>query len=315
MNKFFEKFNFLRQCRDFKVPLYRCPIFLFLVMGFVVIGAILISYFLSRTYNLDPEIQALLALFVAFVTFTIGHFVVQSFSKLAEASMLKSQFLSIISHQLLTPLSALKWSLNLLNSENVKVPQEEKAELFSIIEKSNESMINIVNSLLDVSRLDLGKIKLDKSEVDLEKIVREIIKARKDEAEFKNTNFILEIEESLPKIYTDKIRIKVALDNLIGNAIKFNKLGKDIIIELFKEGNKVTFSVEDFGVGMTKIEKKHIYSKFFRGENIFRYQTKGFGLGLFTAKFIIDASGGKLNFESKEDIGSRFWFSLPIYKK
>jgi len=284
-------------------------------MGFVVIGAILLTYFLSKIYNIEPEIQALLALFVAFVTFTIGHFVVQSFSKLAETSMLKSQFLNIISHQLLTPLSALKWSLNLLNSKNVKVPEEEKAELFSIINKSNENMINIVNSLLDVSRIDIGKIKLEKSEVDLEKIVREVIEERKNEAGFKNTNFKFEIEENLPSVYTDKIRIKVVIDNLIGNAIKFNKMGKDIIIELFRENNRVVFSVEDFGVGMTKMEKKHIFSKFFRGGNIFRYQTKGFGLGLFTAKFIIDASGGKLNFESKEDVGSRFWFSLPLFKK
>jgi signal transduction histidine kinase len=284
-------------------------------MGFVVIGAILTSYFLSKTYNIDPEIQALLALFVAFVTFTIGHFVVQSFSKLAEASMLKSQFLNIISHQLLTPLSALKWSLNLLNSENVKVPQEEKAELFSIINKSNENMINIVNSLLDVSRIDVGKIKLDMSEVDIVKIVKEVMKERKNEAGFKDTNFKFEIEDDLPTVYTDEIRMKVVIDNLIGNAIKFNKMGKDIIIELFREKNNIVFSVEDFGIGMTKMEKKHIYSKFFRGKNIFRYQTKGFGLGLFTAKFIIDASGGELNFESKEDVGSRFWFSLPIYKK
>ncbi len=297
------------------MPLYQCPIFLFLVMGFVVIGAILTSYFLSKAYNIDPEIQALLALFVAFVTFTIGHFVVQSFSKLAEASMLKSQFLNIISHQLLTPLSALKWSLNLLNSENVKVPEEEKAELFSIINKSNENMINIVNSLLDVSRIDVGKIKLDMSEVDIVKIVKEVMKERENEAEFKNTNFRFEIEDDLPTVYTDKIRMKVVIDNLIGNAIKFNKMGKDIIIELFREKNNIIFSVEDFGIGMTKMEKKHIYSKFFRGKNIFRYQTKGFGLGLFTAKFIIDASGGELNFESQEDVGSRFWFSLPLYKK
>ena len=284
-------------------------------MGFVVIGAILLSYLLSKTYNLDPEIQALLALFVAFVTFTIGHFVVQSFSKLAEANMLKSQFLSIISHQLLTPLSALKWSVSLLKSEKVKVPEEERAELFSIIDKSNESMINIVNSLLDISRLDVGKIKLEMSEVDLAKIVRSVVAEREREAEFKNTNFKLQIEEGLPTVYADELRMKVVVDNLIGNAIKFNKLGKDIIIELFKKDNDVIFSVEDFGIGMTKLEKKHIYSKFFRGGNILRYQTKGFGLGLFTAKFIIDASGGELSFESKEDEGSRFWFTLPVYKK
>ncbi len=312
--KSFFQVNFISECKRLRVPVWRCPTVLFLIMGLTVVGAILASYYFAQKYALDPEVQALLALFTAAVTFVTGHFVVQSFSRVAEESFLKSQFLNIISHQLLTPLSSLKWALNLLMANNVEMTEKEREDLFSIINQSNENMINMVNSLLDVSRLDVGKIKLSLEKADSQKLVEEVILGRKQDVQTKGNVLKFEVEENLPAVYTDCARTKIVINNLIDNAIKFSKTNTEIIVSLYREGNKIIFSVEDFGIGISKQQRKNIYKKFFRAENVFRYQTKGFGLGLFTAKFIVDALGGSLNFESREEVGSRFWFSLPVYK-
>jgi signal transduction histidine kinase len=309
-----KKIKIFGDCSRFRVPLWQCPTFLFVLMGFVVIAAILTSYFFSKVYSIEPEYQALLALFVAMVTFTFGHFVVMSFEKVAEANMLKSQFLNVLSHQLLTPLSSLKWSLSLLDSK-VAISEDEKKELFSIIDKSGERMINMVNTLLDISRLDVGKVKMKFEKVDIGEVVKGIAESKKQEFDMKKNTLTLKIADDLPFVKADKQRIAVVVDNLISNAFKFSLPEKDIIIRLYVEKGKVVFSVEDFGVGIPHEERRHIlFSKFFKSSNIMKYQTKGFGLGLFTAKFIVEASGGGIDFESKEGVGSKFWFSLPIYK-
>ena len=314
ISKLFEELNIVAQCRKFKVPLYQCPTCLFIVMGVVVVMAILTSYYLAKNYGFDPEIQAFLALVVAGITFTIGSFVVQGFAKLAEASLLKSQFLNIISHQLLTPLSSLKWALNLFSATSIKITEKEKEELLSVVNQSNENMINIVNSLLDVSRLDVGKIKLNKEEVDLIDLVKDVVRGREHDMETKKIDLKLELEENLPFVYTDRARTRVVINNLIDNAVKFSRLNSEIIINVYSDRNDIIFSIEDFGVGISKEQRKHLYSKFFRADSPIKYQTKGFGLGLFAAKFIVNALGGEMNFKSEENVGSRFWFSLPIYK-
>jgi len=315
LKNFLSTINIVAECKKYRVPIMRCPTFLFVMMGILVIIAILASYLISQLYSTDPEVQALLALVVAAITFSIGHFVVQSFAEMAELSLLKSQFLNIISHQLLTPMSSLKWALSLLNADNMNLTDAEKKEMTTIISQSNEKMINIVNSLLDVSRLDVGKISLHLEEADIVDITNNVIEKRKIEAESKGNVIKFEHGVDIPVIRTDIARLRVVIDNLIENAIKFSNPGTDIIVRIFPEGiNKIMFSVEDFGIGISKSQRRHIYNKFFKAERV-QYQTKGFGLGLFTAKFLMDALGGEIDFKSEEGVGSMFWFKLPVKSK
>ncbi len=310
----FSKLSIKRECKKYSVPLNKCPEFLFVIMGMVVIIAILASYFIAVFYGVEPEIQALIALFTAMITFTIGHFIVRSFVEFAEINNLKSQFLNIISHELLTPLSSIKWSLSILYAKNIHLSQSETDELLCMANQSTEKMIDIINSLLDISRLETGKIKLHLKEVDLVNIVNEVIKNKEADASAKNANIKFYYDGNIPKVKTDPKRIRIVINNLIDNAIKFSKSNSDILVKLKKSLHDVIFSVEDFGVGIPKNQKKHVYSKFFKADNEFRYQTKGFGLGLFTAKFLLDALGGKMDFVSKENQGSLFWFIIPINK-
>lgn len=295
------------------MSLWECPMFLFLVMGFVVIAAIIMTYVLARNYNLEPEAQAFVVLITAAITFIIGHFVVQSFEKMLEINKLKSRFLDIISHQMLTPLSAMRWSLSLLKQdEREHFSEEERTEFFNIIKQSSDDMINIIHSLLDVSRIDTGRIKLNVSEFNLKDIVEDIMQKRANDVKMKDAKIVFDFEKDIPSVKADPVRIKVVVDSLIDNAIKFGKQGSNIIVQLYKDKNKVIFSVQDFGVGIAEKERKHIFRKFFRSDDkAVRLQTKGFGLGLYVAQFIIEACGGKIDFESEEGVGSKFWFYLP----
>lgn len=316
IKKIFAELNVIGQCKKFRVSLWACPTFLFLLMGLVVIGAMMITYFLAKNYNLEPEAQALVVLITATITFIIGHFIVRSFDNLLEINKLKTRFLDIISHQMLTPLSSMKWALSLLKQDDTHFSEEEKNEFFGIIKQSSDDMINIINSLLDVSRIDTGRIKLNITEFNLQDVVEEVMQKRANDVKIKEASVILDFEKNIPNVIADPMRIKVVVDSLIDNAVKFGKQGSGIIIQLYQDKNRVVFSVQDFGVGISKKERKHLFKKFFRSdEKAVRLQTKGFGLGLYVAQFIVEACGGKIDFESEEGIGSKFWFYLPTVNK
>ncbi|MEK7066859.1 MAG: HAMP domain-containing sensor histidine kinase [Patescibacteria group bacterium] len=314
----FSKLNIARQCReDFNVSVWRCPTFLFLLMGVVVVVAILVSYYIANNYSSDPLVSSLLAMATAAVTFTIGHIMVQSFTTVVEANKLKSRFLNIISHELLTPMTAVRWAINTLeNNPEIDAAGKENraADMLKIIKENNDKLVSIVKDILDVSRIENGKIAIQPATFDLLSGVQKIIIQKTSELEQKQNSIELKSDDNLPLVNADPERIKTAIGNLMDNAIKYSKPNSKIIISLKRAGDHVIFEIQDFGVGIPKKEHKNIFSKFFRADNVIFYQTRGLGVGLFLAKFIIEASGGKISFESQEGSGSKFRFSLPVTK-
>lgn len=282
-------------------------------MGTVVILSTLIAYFIASRYGKEPEVSALLAMGTTAVTFIIGHFVVQSFSQLVEVNRLKSQFLNIISHQMLTPLTALKWSVNMLEGEGAVCDAQKQKEIHGIIKENSNKMISVVNTLLDISRIETGKVKLNFEPFDIVETTKRIIALRKTDLEARHCTIEFASDPGLPRVMGDPVRTRLAIENLVDNAIKYSKNSASIIITLAQEGNNVVFSIQDSGVGIPAHEHKNIFQKFFRSSNEMESQTKGLGLGLYLVKFIIEASGGAIRFESREGIGSRFWFSLPAH--
>ncbi len=314
---FLENFNVRHQCKEqFGVSVWHCPTFLFIIMGLIVMISILAAYLIASRFNADPEMSALLALGTAALMLIVGNIILHSVTKVVEVSKMKSQFLNLISHQLLTPLTALKWSVNALETEHVAQTKLEQDELLSIIKHNSNTMIQMVNTILDISRLEIGKLKLNFEKCDIAKIVKECIASREGAIMAEKKGLISYREEpGITPVNADYGRLKVAVEQLLDNAVKYSMVGTTIAVVLRPVGNTVVFEVKDAGIGIPKAEYKNIFGKFFRGSRGMMSETKGLGIGLFVAKFIIEASGGSINFESQEGVGSKFWFSLPAYAK
>jgi len=282
-------------------------------MGFIIILSILLSYFIASKYISDPLITALLTLSIAFILMILGYSIVNGFEKLAEANRLKTEFVNIVAHQLRTPLSAIRWSVGFLSEEKAGHLNSQQYEQIELIQSNVKRLIKLVEDLLDVSKIEQGRIALKKEKINLEDLAREMVKQYSSYARASNISLKLKTEKKLPLVSADPEKIKIVLQNLIDNAIRYSKKIGKIQIKLSKENGYIKCEVRDNGVGIPKNEQKYIFRKFFRSSNILRRQTRGTGLGLFIAKAFINLHNGRIGFKSEENKGSVFWFELPIY--
>lgn len=302
-----ENFALFSECKKYKISLFRCPDFLFLLFGIIILFTILISYFIARAYIEDPRIVffivASLTIFLLILAFNITH----TFRRLLEISKLTSDVINIFSHHLRSPISNINWALDLLFSGKLGELNESQKEYLESLKKEGERLNEIVSRLLIFSKLEFFGNHIEKKEVSLLKITKEILEKLSPPSKIKVQ---LESSEDLPKIFTDPKRVKLAIENLISNALYYTN--DEIKIKIKKGKNKIYFEVEDNGIGIPEQEKKFIFQKFFRGEKaILRFPT-GAGIGLYLTKIVIESLKGKVGFSSVENKGSKFWFYLPI---
>ncbi len=243
----------------------------------------------------------------------MGHLVIlHDVTREKVVQRLKTEFVSIAAHQLRTPLSAIKWTLKMLLDGDLGELTEEQREFLRKTYGSNERMINLVNSLLNVTRIEEGRFVYKLEPVDFIKLVKSIIDAERPEVEQKGIEIVFEKSEKILEVPLDEEKIRIAVQNLIDNAVKYTLSGKKVWVNIERKGDKIRFAVKDQGVGIPEDQKDRVFSKFFRGSNVMRLETVGTGLGLFITKNIVEAHGGKIQFESEEGEGSIFWFTLPI---
>ena len=310
--KILVQLNIFAQCKKYRLPLWQCPQFLFLIMGIIIIGSILVAYATGTRYIKNPETIALIVLFIALILFIIAFIITRSFERMAEASRMKSEFISIVSHQLRAPLSNLRWAIEFLMSGRLGKTEEKQADYFKILKENSARMEELVQDLLIVSRLETATLPLKKKEISLVDLTKELIKEFEPFAKASNVDISFEPEENLPRIFADPSQISLVIENLLDNAIRYIKDKGKVSIKLKKQRGHLYFEIEDNGVGIPKEDQKYIFQKFFRSENVLRYQTQGSGLGLYISKAVVERSGGKIGFKSEENKGSTFWFTLPI---
>ena len=226
---------------------------------------------------------------------------------------MKTEFVSLAAHQLRTPLSAIKWTLRMLLDGDLGKITEEQEELMAKCYQSNERMINLVNDLLDVARIEEGRYIYGMAMANMEDIIQFVLNSYKEEFEKRNVKIeFKKPEEKTPKINVDVEKIKLVLQNLIDNSIKYTLSGGTVTVSLKYDKKEIGVEVSDTGMGIPEDQKGRVFSKFFRGANALRIETEGSGLGLFLAKNIIEAHGGKIWFESEEGAGTAFYFSIPL---
>jgi len=312
LKEFCEQLNVSSQCRKYGLSLWQCPQFLFLVMGLIIIGSSLTVYAIGNRFIEDPTLVALLVLFISAILFVVATIITRSFERLAEASRMKSEFVSVVSHQLRSPLSNLKWVIEFFLSGRVGSVTEKQLEYFKILKENGDRMTELVSDLLIVSRIEQGRLPLKKEKISLDDLVGEVIREMEIFARASNVEIDSKSEKNLPPIVTDYFQLKLVIVNLLDNAIRYVKGKGRVEIILEKKNKNLHFEVKDNGVGIPQDDKKYIFQKFFRSGNVLRHQTKGSGLGLYIAKSIVEKLGGKIGFSSREGVGSTFWFNLPV---
>jgi len=251
----------------------------------------------------------------------IGHLIIfHDVSREKIIERLKTEFVSIAAHQLRTPLSAIKWTLRMLIDGDLGKITDEQESFLEKTYQSNERMIDLVNSLLNVTRIEEGRFLYKPVAVDLVKIVEAAIESLQEKIKRKQINFkFVKPTGALPKLTADAEKLKLAIQNLIDNAVSYTLPGKkvEVIMKVVirKKGDVIRIAIKDEGVGIPKNQQSRVFTKFFRGANVVRLETVGSGLGLFIAKNIIEAHGGEISFKSELAKGTTFSFTLPIKKK
>ena len=225
---------------------------------------------------------------------------------------LKSDFISIAAHQLRTPLSAIKWVIKMVLDGDAGKLNAEQEMFLSKGYQSNERIISLVNDMLNVSRIEEGRFGYNFAKEDFAPIMRAIVDELINLTKDKKIKMLVNIPSKLPKVYMDKKKMGLVLQNLIENAIKYTPENGTIEFSAEAGNTFLTVKVKDNGVGIPEKDKPKLFSKFFRAENVIRMQTEGSGLGLFIVKNIIEKHGGQIHVNSQEGKGTEFIITIPL---
>lgn len=229
---------------------------------------------------------------------------------------MKSEFVTLAAHQLRTPSSAVKWSLQTLFTGDLGELNQKQKEIIAKAYKANDKMIKLIRDLLNLAQIEEGKYLSKLILASMENVIQavidsnsKIIKKKKIKFEFRKS------KEQLPKIMLDVEKMEIAINNIFDNALRYSMPGDKVSIYLEGDKKEIKVQIQDTGLGIPLSQQEKVFTKFFRGSNIMKMDTEGTGLGLYIAKNIIESHGGRIWFESKENKGSTFYFVIPVKEK
>jgi len=232
--------------------------------------------------------------------------------KLKQLDTAKDEFISMASHQLRTPLTAVKGYVSMVMDGDVGKITEEQKKLLGEAFSSSQRMVYLIADLLNVSRIKTGKFVIEPVEVDLAKMVQEEVDQLTVTATTRRILIKFSPPSSFPKLMLDSTKTRQVIMNFIDNAIYYTKGGGDIKVTIVAKKDHVEYRVKDTGIGIPSADQHKLFTKFFRAGNAKKARPDGTGLGLYMAQKIITAQGGSVTFKSKEGKGSTFGFNLPL---
>lgn len=224
-------------------------------------------------------------------------------------------FATITSHQLRTPLTAIKWYLDLLVSKKAGPLNDQQMDFLSEMYHANERMIRLVDDLTLVSDIDSGRFAIHPSHTEMCDLIESVLGEYRLFASAYNITLVHQCDRhhaKTPAAMVDPIFIRMCLKNLIDNAVRYSLKGGSVVVNCEQSREHgIVVSVSDSGVGIPESERKNIFMKFFRSASVIEMQTEGTGLGLYIVKSVIEKHGGRVWFESGETHGTTFYFSIP----
>ncbi|HKB88645.1 MAG TPA: MASE1 domain-containing protein [Patescibacteria group bacterium] len=221
----------------------------------------------------------------------------------------KSEFVSLSAHQLRSPLSIIRWYSESLIKDK-KFPAALMEYLHQIYSAAL-AMNDTVNLLLDVSRFELGTVQISGGPVSIDEIINDVLREKSVLISGKNIKFINTTKEKMPEIIGDPKLVRVIIENLVSNAIKYTPIGGNVEVGLTQEATDILFIIKDSGVGIPLADQNKIFTKLYRGSNVRSTGSSGLGLGLYLVKLITDLKGGKIWFKSQEGKGTTFFVQFP----
>ena len=245
------------------------------------------------------------------VEFFVG--IERDITKEKKVEEMKNDFISFVSHQLRTPLTVMRWNAEMLRSKEAGKLNCDQKRYIAEIDRGEQRMALLINSLLNISRLESGRLKISPKPIDLESFITNIVSEDTPYAAAKNCTIIFtKPKKKLPPVKIDEMLTKEVISNLLNNATRYSQSRKcDINVSLEQKDEFFQINVVDQGIGIPIDVQDKIFSKFYRADNAVKLETEGAGLGLYMAKLIVETSGGTIWFESTEGKGSAFHFTIP----
>ena len=240
--------------------------------------------------------------------------VINNITELKRLEYVKSQFVSMVAHELKTPVAAVLGFLRIILDKNINTTPEQKYDYLSRSEKRLQALIEMVNDLLDISRMEMKTKQREIKDIDIVDVVKSNLDFLELELQKRNIKVIFSAEENLPMVKADAGEINRIFTNIISNAMKYNKDNGSITATVKKSGNYIVCSIKDTGIGMRPQDKEKLFQEFYRIKNDKTRNIPGTGLGLSIVKRIVESYAGKIEVNSEYGVGSEFIVYLP-YKK
>ncbi|MDI6829503.1 MAG: GAF domain-containing protein, partial [Armatimonadota bacterium] len=229
---------------------------------------------------------------------------------LEEVSHLKTEFVSLVSHELRTPLTSIQGYVKLLLEGHTGKLNALQSEFLTTVNRNTEKLIALVNDLLDISRIESGRLELFMEPLDLSEVVANEIETLKAQANEKDIQIIVDFEEGLTKVKADSHRLGQIISNLLSNAIKYSPPHSKVKITANQMGKNVLVKVIDSGIGIAPEERAKLFQRFYRSSDQAVQSTHGTGLGLAITRYLVEMHGGKIWVESEKGQGSTFSFTI-----
>ncbi|MEA2006980.1 MAG: HAMP domain-containing sensor histidine kinase [Patescibacteria group bacterium] len=318
MARIWRKLNVVRKLRDesleYGMPICKLPDFILLVMGLANITVMIITYIWASGFADDPREAVFLVAGEAVIIMIIGNVFAESAKRMTEINKLRKEIVHIISHQMRSPLTTVKWQVEMFKRSDISKLSVKQIKYVDRIYEENEKLRTMISDILNMSRIERHADMLIITDVAVDESVHECIKMLESFAEIKKLNIDFKTPKVSHLVHADKDKLKIAFMNLIENAISYSREKGTVKISVKKQGQTVQVRIKDDGIGIDPSEHELVFHKFYRAENGRKTKPEGTGLGLFMSRKVIEQMKGTVKLNSRLGKGAEFCVTLPISK-